>query len=175
MKILKIAAIVIVSLIVLIFLIGSLLPENFATEVKLTINRPPEEVWAATQNFERHPIGGKATKRVERQPDENGLPVWVEDLGQTKLDVKTLAADAPTHWKFTVEDRVVRMKFESENHIEPAAGGSRIHGVTRMSLPLRSWHVPIFRIILRISGNAGARDYWTNLAHDLGEIPQFEK
>lgn len=175
MKFLKIAGIVVLGLIVLVFLIGSLLPENFESEVKLTINRPPDEVWAATQNFERHPIGGKATKRVVRQPDENGLPVWVEDLGQTKLRIRTLAAHAPSHWKFTAEDEVVKMAFESENHIEPAAGGTRIHGVSRMSLPLKSWHAPLFRIILRISGNAGARDYWTSLAHDLGEIPQFEK
>lgn len=175
MKFLKIAGIIVLSLIVLVFLIGSLLPEYFESEVKLTINRPPEEVWAATQNFERHPIGGRMTKRVERQPDENGLPVWVEDLGETKLHVTTLAADPPKHWKFTVEDRVVKMKFESENHIEPTAGGSRIHGVARMSVPLKSWQAPLFRIILRISSSAGARDYWTNLAHDLGEIPQFEK
>jgi hypothetical protein len=101
--------------------------------------------------------------------------VWTEDLGETKLQVRTLEADPPKLWKFTVEDRVVKMSFESENHIEPAAGGSRIHGVSRISLPLKSWHAPLFRIILRISGNAGARDYWSNLAQDLGGIPQFEK
>jgi hypothetical protein len=175
MKFLKIAGIVIVALIVLVFLVGSLLPEKFESEVKLTINRPPEEVWAATQDFERHPIGGKMIKRVERQPDENGLPVWTEDMGETQLHVRTLEADAPKLWKFTVEDRVVKMSFESENRIEPAAGGSRIHGVSRMSLPLKSWHAPLFRIILRISGNAGARDYWTSLAQSLGGTAEFEK
>lgn len=174
MKFLKISSVVILGLIVLVFLVGSLLPENYQNEVKLTINRPPEEIWAATQNFEKHPIGGKATKGVQRLPDENGLPVWVEDLGQTKLHVTTLAAHAPSHWKFAVEDRVVKMSFESENHIEAAGGGSRIHGVSRITLPLKSWHAPIFRIIIRIAGATGARDYWTNLAGTLGATAQFE-
>ncbi len=177
MKILKIAGLVVLGLIVLVFAVGSLLPETYEGEVKLVIRRTPEEIWAATQDFQRHPIGGAMTQRVERLPDENGLPVWVEDFGETKLRVKVVEAQAPNQWKLLIADEVVKMISESESHIEAVEGGSRIRGNYRVRLPLASWHVPIFRIILSTTGGAkqGIRDYWSNVARTLGEAPQFEE
>jgi hypothetical protein len=177
MRIVKIVALALIGLIVLVFLVGALLPESYEGEVKLVIRRTPEEIWATTQDFQRHPIGGAMTKGVERQPDENGLPVWLEDFGGFRLRVQVVAAQAPNRWKFRVTDQEVRITSESDSHIEAVEGGARIRTNYRVSLPLRSWHAPIYRIVFSTTSGSkqGIRDYWSNVARTLGETPQFEE
>lgn len=166
---------VLAGMILLPLLVGTFLPENYDAGLQFTIHRPPEEVWAALSNYEKHPMSGAMMKSVQRLPDENGLPVWVEEMGETKITVKTLESEAPNYVRRQLQDHVVPMTAVTEIRIEPVEGGSRITATSHMTIRSGTWHVPIFRVILTLTNGAekGLKDFFTGIARELGEAPQF--
>ena len=161
--------------IVLLFVVGSFLPERYEARVTLQLASPPEKVWAAISDYETHPMTGAQRQSTQKQPEEGGLPVWVEDLGATKVTVRTLSATAPTHMKLNMTDSVVHINVDCEFRIEPANGGSRVTATSQTTVPSGTWRAPLFRVTLKMGGGKkGFRDYWSSVAKTLGET-QFEK
>lgn len=161
-------------LLLAVFAVGFMLPERYDAMVSVTFTSPPEKVWAAISDYETHPMTGTQRKSTQKQPEEGGLPVWVEDLGATKVTVRTLSATAPTHMKRNMIDSVVHLNVDCEFRIEPANGGSRVTATSRTTVPSGNWRAPLFRVTLRMGGGEkGFRDYWSSVAKSLGEEPKF--
>lgn len=161
-------------LLLVLFGIGFMLPERYDEKVSVTFTSPPEKVWAAISDYETHPMTGTQRKSTQKQPDEGGLPVWVEDLGATKVTVRTLSATAPTYMRRSMVDAVVRMAVDCEFRIEPVNGGTRVVATSRTIVPTGDWRAPLFRVTLKMGGGEkGFRDYWSSVAKTLGETPQF--
>lgn len=163
------------ALVLLVFAVGFMLPERYHAAVSVTLTSPPEKVWAAVSDYETHPMTVALRKSTQKQPDEGGLPVWVEDLGATKVTVRTVSATAPTHLKRTAIDSVVRMNVDCEFRIEPAGGGgSRVTATSQTTVPTGNWRAPLFRVTLKMTGGEkDLREYWSSIAKTLGETPQF--
>lgn len=172
---LKWIGIAIVALIALVMVGGMFLPDRYDARVVMKLNKPPEAVWAAVMDYQKHPISGAMRKATQKLPDENGLPVWIEDMGDTRLRVQVVAATPPNHIKWVFGDQVVSMTASSETRIEPAGGGCVITTESFTTIRSGTWHVPIFRVILWLTRahEKGVRDYWASIAQSLGETPQF--
>lgn len=172
---LRIGLLVLVALALLPFVVGLFLPESYDARIQFTLSRPPEDVWAAISNPEKHPMTGQMMKQVTRRPDENGLPVWVEDMGSSQITVKVVEATPPTHQKRQVKDSVVPMTAEWTFHIEKTEGGSRITATNHTVIRSGTWHVPLFRFIMTLTKGAemGLKDYWSGVAREFGETPSF--
>lgn len=163
-----------VTLLLLVFAVGFMLPERYDDKISVTFASSPEKVWAAVSDYESHPMTGAQRKGTEKQPDQGGLPVWVEDLGATRITVRTLSATAPTYVKRHMLDSVVRINVDSEFRIEPSGGGSRVTATSHTTVPSGNWRAPLFRVTLKMGGGEkGMRDYWSSIAKTLGETPQF--
>jgi len=161
-------------LLLIVFAVGFMLPERYDATVSVTFTSPPEKVWAAVSDYETHPMTGTQRKSTQKQPEEGGLPVWVEDLGATKVTVRTLSATAPTHVKRNMTDSVVHIRVDSEFRIEPADGGARVTATSRTIVPSGNWRAPLFRVTLKMGGGEkGLRDYWSSIGKTIGETPQF--
>ena len=162
---------------VLVFVVGSFLPDRYDARVVMKLNKTPEAVWAAVMDYQKHPISGAMRKNTQKLPDENGLPVWIEDMGETRLRIQVVAATPPNHIKWVFGDQVVPMTAWSETRIEPVDGGSLITTNSETTIRTGTWHVPIFRVILSLTRahEKGVRDYWASIAKSLGEQPQFVK
>lgn len=162
------------ALVLLVFVVGFMLPERHDTSISVNFTNPPEKLWAAISDYETHPMTGAQRKSTQKQPDEGGLPVWIEDLGPTQVTVRTLSATAPTYVKRNMFDSVVRMNVDCEFRIEPVAGGSRVTATSQTTVPSGNWRAPLFRVTLKVgAGEKGMRDYWTSIGKTLGESPQF--
>lgn len=163
-----------VVLVLLVFAVGFMLPERYDATVSVTFTSPPEKVWAAISDYETHPMTGTQRKSTQTQSEEGGLPVWVEDLGPTKVTVRTLSATAPTHMKRHMLDSVVRMNVDCDFRIEPANGGTRVTATSQTTVPSGNWRAPLFRVTMKVGGGEkGMRDYWSSIGKTLGETPQF--
>ncbi|GEM_PF-3238795 len=166
----------ILGLMAILYVAGFFLPERYETQVVFRLDKSPEAVWAAVADFEKHPITGAARRSTRRLPDENGLPAWIEDIGETRLRVQVVESHAPSHIKWAFSDEVVPITASSETHI--AAEGARCVVTTKSETLVRSgtWHVPIFRLILSLTGaqKQGVVDYWKSIGRTLGEAPQFQ-
>jgi hypothetical protein len=167
-----------VGLLAALYVVGMFLPERYETQVVFKINKSPEAVWAAVADFEKHPIVGASRRSTRRLPDENGLPVWIEDMGETGLKVRVVESHPPHHIKCVFSDLVVTsMSASSETQITADGGGSLVTTKSETVAGKGTWHIPIFRVILSFTGaqRKGIMDYWKSIGRTLGEEPQFEK
>ena len=79
MKWLWIAAGVIVVLVVAALVVGWLLPEKHTASRHASFQASPETVWALITDVEKFPSWRSDVKTVERLPNRDGRPVWVEE------------------------------------------------------------------------------------------------
>ena len=80
----------VLGLVALVFLVGSLLPERYGARGYVDVDESAEELWPKLLDHRAHPMAAKMAKGVEDLPDENGLPVWLESLGPSKIRVHTV-------------------------------------------------------------------------------------
>jgi hypothetical protein len=163
-----------IALVLLIMIVGRFLPERYAARVEMTIPRPPEEVWAAMNDYHKHPLTGAMMKRIEDLPPQNQLPAWVEDMGSSKVTVTTAVAEPPRHLVRELVDSVVPMTARAEIHLERVEDGCKVTATQETHIRNGTWHVPIFRVILTVTKGtqSSLATYWKKIAKDLGEPGQ---
>lgn len=158
------------------FVFGLFLPERYEAAVTLVIDRKPDEVWAALADYQKNPMTGRMRKRTQPLDDVNGLPSWLEDMGVTQVVVVTESADPPRSLKRVMKDRKVPMTVEWATTIEEVPEGSRVTASTATVIRRGTWHVPFFRVMMKITGGGKAtlRQFWKDLAKNLGAAVRFE-
>ncbi|PYR57599.1 MAG: hypothetical protein DMF85_13210 [Acidobacteria bacterium] len=78
MKLLLWIVIALVALVVVIAAIGSRLPKAHHASKTARFPVPPETLYAVISDVERYPEWRQDVKRVERLPDRDGRPAWME-------------------------------------------------------------------------------------------------
>ncbi len=154
----------------IVAVVGTFLPEDFSGRAEAVFAQPPEAVFTALMDFEKHPVSSHMAKKVERIADEGGLPAWREALDSSVVTVRTVALDRPRLLVRELEDSVVPMSARWTIELAPVAGGTRVTVVQTGTVESGTWHVPFFRFILRVVGGAsmGPRAFLGALETDLG-------
>jgi len=176
----------VVALLVAVVAIGLALPSTYRGRVLLDFDRPPAEVWEALTDYRRYPCAASMARAVEpadvgeavAQPD---LPGWVEDLGASRVRVETLEARAPEFLRRRLADVVVPIVADWAIRLEPlprpdGPAGCRVEATNSTTIGSGTWHVPLFRIVMALTGGAerALRDYLGSIARGLGEPARFE-
>ena len=151
--------------------VGLFLGDDFHGQVRVVFDRPQEQVWAALQDFARHPLSGSMCREASALEDHEQQPAWLEDLGKTQLVVCTEQLEAPDLLVRTAADQVVPMTARWEFRLsEDGEGGTELLLSNHTVIRSGTWHSPIFRVIMRSSGGAEKvlREYLRGVAGDLG-------
>lgn len=135
--------------------IGLLLPKRFGSTVTRELPYPPEDVWRALNDYERHPMTGSSRRRTERIGDVGPGSAWREDMGTSVVTVRTAAAEPNRRLVRELEDSVVPMRSRWEYRLEPSGGGTRVSVSEEGVVESGSWHVPFFRIMVRVMKGRG--------------------
>lgn len=151
----------IVAIPVLAAIIGFLLPAEFAGGAELVIAAPPDTVWTALTDVEKHPFAGAQARRVNRMPDEGGLPVWQEDLGQTVITARVVELEPNRRRVVEASDSVVPISIRSVCELTAVPEGTRLRIENRGRIERGTWHVPFFRFMMHVLNgkNAAPTDY----------------
>lgn len=166
----------VVGLFLLILLVGSFLPERYDSDLRARFAATPEEVWEAAQDVRRHPHAGKQCREVTDLRDETEQRGWTEDLGSTQIAYETLEAERPVRLVRRARDKRINVNFHVTLTLEADGEGTKVRSRTETNVRKGSWHIPVFRVLLKLSdgANRANRDWLQRLGASLGGAPQFD-
>ena len=95
MKWIAIAVGTLVVVAIVATLIGSRLSKAHRASISGTFPVPADVIWATITNIDGFPAWRHGVTRVERLPDRNGFPVWVEHGRSGRLTLAVERMDAP--------------------------------------------------------------------------------
>ena len=166
-----------VGLAAVLYCVGFALPGRYEGETALELPHPPLQVWEAIADFRANPLGGSMAREViEHRPGEpgEGQPSWTEDLGSTRVKVRTAVSEPPGRLVREMEDLVVPMSARWEYALEPVGDGATLLTIrNETTIALGTWHAPLFRVILKLAKGAekGVQHYGTRLRDHLAQAP----
>ena len=76
-------------------LVGWRLPRAHVASRQRTFPVPPEAVWAAITTVEAFPSWRSDVKKIERLPDRDGRPVWIEDGASGRMTLAVERMEPP--------------------------------------------------------------------------------
>jgi len=162
------------GLLLLPLILGLFSPEDYSATVTGVIDAPPDEVFRRIEDIESNPGSGAMARSVELLPEEeweNGRRAWIEDLGSTRIRVQTVEAEEGRLIIRILEDQVVPMTARWTIRLEPEGEGTRITAANETKISRGTWHVPLFRFLMRFMNGArrGLVHYLTRLGSSMGK------
>lgn len=154
---------------IIVFVIGSFLPEDHVASKTLTLRQPPEKVWQVISDFANQPKWNPEMKSVERLPDRNGHAVWQEEMSGMKIPLETLETEAPKKLVRRIASEDLGFGGDWEYIITPTIeGGSQLTITERGKVPNA-----LFRFMSKyVFGHTATMEkYMTALAGKFGETP----
>jgi uncharacterized protein YndB with AHSA1/START domain len=79
----------------IVFAIGASLPKEHVATRMARYRQPPEKLWEAITTPEAMTAWRTGLKSVERLPEKDGKPAWVEDAGFGKMPLKVEVFEPP--------------------------------------------------------------------------------
>lgn len=154
---------------IVVFVVGSLLPENHVASKTLTLKQPPETVWQAVTDFANQPKWHSEMKSVERLADRNGHEVWQEEMSGMKIPLETLEIEPPKKLVRRIASDDLGFGGDWEYIITPAIdGGCQLTITENGKVPN-----PLFRFMSKyVFGHTATMEaYMKALAGKFGEAP----
>jgi uncharacterized protein YndB with AHSA1/START domain len=128
----------------LVALVGSRLPQLHVASRQASYGVPPEVVWAAITNVEAFGSWRTDIKRVERLPDRDGRPMWIEDGRSGKMTLAVERMVPPRLLVLRIADPQLPFGGTWTYVIDAAPSGSRLTITENGEI-----YNPIFRFMAR--------------------------
>jgi len=166
------------ALFMLPVLLGLISPERYEATVQGVIDAPPEAVFHQMEDVECNPGSGARAIRVEMLPRdewENDQPAWFEDLGSTRILVRTVESEPGRLLVRQLEDQVVPMSQRWTIRLAPEGDGTLLTATNVTTISRGTWHVPLFRFLMRFMDGArrGLVHYLTRLGKSMDLETRF--
>ena len=126
MKWLVIVVATIALLVALTALVGSRLPRSHRASREQVLAASPEAVWTAVTDVQAFPSWRTDVRTVQRLPDRDGRPVWIEEGGSGKMTLAVERWEPPRILVVRIADPDLPFGGTWTYEITPAAEGSRL-------------------------------------------------
>jgi uncharacterized protein YndB with AHSA1/START domain len=126
MKWLAIGVAVIALAGLLVWLVGSRLPQGHVATRQATFGAPPETIWAAVTDFDAYPSWRTGVKRIERLPDRAGRTTWIEHGGSGAITFTIDRAEPPRLLVVRIADPSLPFGGAWTYEIAPVPEGARL-------------------------------------------------
>jgi uncharacterized protein YndB with AHSA1/START domain len=126
MKWLVIAVATLALLVALTALVGWRLPKSHRASREQALAASPEAVWNAITDVEAFPSWRSDVRQVQRLPDRDGRPVWIEEGGSGKMTLAVERWEPSRMLVVRIADPDLPFGGTWTYEITPAAGGTRL-------------------------------------------------
>jgi hypothetical protein len=110
----------------LVWLVGSRLPQGHVATKQATVGAPPEVVWAAVTDLDAYPSWRSGVTRIERLPDRAGRATWIEHGGHGAITFTIDRAEPPRLLVVRIADPALPFGGAWTYEIAPAPEGARL-------------------------------------------------
>jgi hypothetical protein len=107
-------------------LVGSRLPRSHRASGERVLPVPPDLLWHTLTDIEAFPTWRRDLKRVQRLPDRDGKPMWVEEGSSGKMTFSFERMDPPRLVVSRIADPSLPFGGTWTSEIAPAPHGSRL-------------------------------------------------
>ena len=114
---------VIALLILAALVVGRLLPETHRASRQATLQAAPEKVWALMTTVEDFPSWRRDVTTVQRLPDRDGRPVWVEEGANGRITLAVERSEPPRLLVTRIADPDLAFGGTWTYVVSPAPGG----------------------------------------------------
>ena len=111
-------------MVAIVVIIGALLPKAHSASRTARIALPPEALYTVLSDVGQYAAWRKDVKSLERLPDRDGRPAWVEDVGGMKIPMYFERMEPPSLLVARIADPKLAFGGTWTYRIAPAAGGS---------------------------------------------------
>jgi Polyketide cyclase / dehydrase and lipid transport len=113
------------ALVVLIVaIVGALLPKAHAAARTVRVPLPPDGLYTLLSDVSGYPAWRGDVKKLERLPDRDGKPAWIEDVSGMKIPLHFERMERPSLLVARIDGSDLAFGGTWTYQIAPAAGGS---------------------------------------------------
>jgi hypothetical protein len=116
------AGLAVVVLIVVV--VGAMLPKAHTASRTVRIAMPPDALFAVLSDVDRYQSWRPDVKSLQRLPDRDGTPAWIEDVGGMKIPLHFERMERPSLLVSRIDGADLPFGGSWTYQIVPAAGGS---------------------------------------------------
>ena len=124
MKTVLVVSAFVVFVAILVVAIGAMLPVQHVASGTATLAASPDEVWRLITDVNGFPAWRSDVKAVERLPDRNGKPVWVEDTTSGRITLAVDRAEPPRLLVLRIADPDLPFGGTWTYELSPDGGGT---------------------------------------------------
>ena len=111
-------------MVAIVVIIGAMLPKGHTASRTARIALPPDALYTVLSDVGQYAAWRKDVKSLERLPDRDGRPAWVEDVGGMKIPMYFERMEPPSLLVARIADPKLAFGGTWTYRIAPAAGGS---------------------------------------------------
>jgi hypothetical protein len=111
-------------IVAVVALVGAMLPKAHTASRTARIALPPDALYTLLSDVNRYAAWRKDVKAVERLPDREGRPAWVEDVSGTRIPLYFERMDPPSLLVARIADPTLPFGGTWTYRIAAAPGGS---------------------------------------------------
>ena len=139
------------GVVAVVALIGASLPKGHTVSRSTRLALPPDAVYALLIDVDRYPTWRGDVKKLERLPDREGRPAWVETMSAGRIPLYFERMERPTLLVTRIADPSLPFGGTWTYRIAPNATGSEVTITEDGEV-----YNPIFRFVSRfVIGQAG--------------------
>ena len=116
------AGLAVVVLIVVV--VGAMLPKAHTASRTARVAMPPEALYALLSDVDRYQSWRPDVKSLQRLPDRDGRPAWMEDVGGMKIPLHFERMERPS--LLVVAHRRIRSRVRRHLDVSDRAGAGRV-------------------------------------------------
>jgi hypothetical protein len=110
--------------VLILVVVGAMLPKAHTASRTVRIAMPPEALFAALSDVDRYQSWRPDVKSLQRLPDRDGKPAWIEDVGGMKIPLHFERMERPSLLVSRIDGSDLPFGGSWTYQIVPAAAGS---------------------------------------------------